>query len=117
MNEEQLIKQRAYRHKNRDKINANRRGQYRNRMRGGRENFPKEEYKAMLKAQGEKCASCGTTNWGYNGPCIDHNHKTGKIRGVLCNGCNSAEGHLNSDPIKARALADYMEKCEAKEVE
>lgn len=39
---------------------------------------------------------------------IDHDHKTGKTRGVLCQGCNLALGHMYDDPIIAAAALNYL---------
>ncbi len=69
-----------------------------------------EAFDTLLRDQGGLCAVCRTSNWGHDGPMVDHDHTSGKVRGILCLGCNSAEGHLKSDPVRARALADYMEK-------
>jgi hypothetical protein len=42
--------------------------------------------------------------------CIDHCHTTGKIRGVLCNPCNTALGFAKESPHRLRSLADYIEQ-------
>lgn len=41
---------------------------------------------------------------------IDHSHKTGKFRGLLCNSCNMAIGMLNDDPEILERLAKYLRK-------
>jgi hypothetical protein len=41
---------------------------------------------------------------------IDHDHASGKIRGILCNWCNLVIGHAFDSPITLRALADYLER-------
>lgn len=51
--------------------------------------MPTEQYEAMLAAQGGGCAICGA------GPKtrrlhIDHDHMSGKVRGLLCHRCNRA---------------------------
>lgn len=68
-----------------------------------------EAFDSMLAGQGGKCASCGTTDWGHEGPCVDHNHIFGVVRGILCHDCNMSEGLLKT-PARAQALADYMKK-------
>ena len=44
------------------------------------------EYDKLLIKQDRKCAICGIV---MNKPCVDHNHSTGKIRGLLCVWCNT----------------------------
>jgi Recombination endonuclease VII. len=41
---------------------------------------------------------------------IDHNHETGKFRGLLCKRCNTAVGQIKDDPLVARSMADYLER-------
>lgn len=41
---------------------------------------------------------------------VDHCHKTGKVRAVLCGGCNVALGGFRDDPSVLRKAADYLEK-------
>lgn len=40
---------------------------------------------------------------------IDHCHESDRVRGVLCNGCNTAIGLTREDPAVLRKLADYVE--------
>lgn len=40
----------------------------------------------------------------------DHDHKTGKPRGILCRNCNMALGYMCDDPSRLRLAADYLEK-------
>ena len=69
-----------------------------------------ETFKTMLTGQGGVCAICGAPDWGRNGPIVDHNHRTNKIRGILCNGCNSVLGHSKEDPRRLRAAIKYLEE-------
>ena len=46
--------------------------------------------------QGNKCAICGHPFSVRDGPALDHDHKTGVIRGVLHLSCNQAEGRIKS---------------------
>jgi hypothetical protein len=41
--------------------------------------------------------------------CVDHDHKTGAIRGLLCNNCNASLGYLHDDPVQVRAALTYLE--------
>lgn len=40
---------------------------------------------------------------------VDHCHKTGRVRGVLCFNCNSAIGKLGDDPDVVRRAVAYLE--------
>jgi hypothetical protein len=70
-----------------------------------------ESFYAIKRAQDFRCAICGRNlpppgeQWGKNDEHIDHDHKTGRVRGVLCGGCNTALGKLgdNADGL-GRAL-------------
>jgi hypothetical protein len=68
---------------------------------------------AVLLAQHERCAICGTDDWGRKGPQVDHCHKTGRVRGVLCGNCNPGLGRFRDDPALLRAAADYLERTTA----
>jgi hypothetical protein len=53
-----------------------------------------EEYNNMLESQDYICAICGTDKPGGMGRFhVDHNHITGKVRGLLCNNCNMLLGY------------------------
>ncbi len=52
-----------------------------------------KDYEALLQKQLSKCGICGSKDpknkrSRYNIFCVDHNHKTGKVRGLLCQPCN-----------------------------
>ena len=76
-----------------------------------------EEVEAKLKQQGGCCAICGTDDpkSGNRGAAenawhIDHDHETGKVRGLLCSNCNRGLGQFKDDPVRLRAAADYLEE-------
>lgn len=52
------------------------------------------------------CEVCET----FEKLCVDHDHYTNKVRGVLCNNCNTAEGFLNGDVERTNKLMQYMLK-------
>ena len=56
----------------------------------------------ILKQQDYKCAVCGVSLKGKlrGGPCQDHDHETGILRGVLCRVCNQGEGKLKTIGIR-----------------
>lgn len=67
------------------------------------------EYDEMLRSQNGKCAVCGTDEPGGMGSFhVDHCHKSGKIRKLLCMICNSALGYVNDDPVLLEKLAAYV---------
>ncbi len=41
---------------------------------------------------------------------VDHDHSTGKVRGLLCSKCNTALGLLDEDPTRVISLLKYIEK-------
>ena len=74
-----------------------------------------EIYYAMLVAQAGVCVLCGSPPRGDASGAgsrlhVDHDHETGKVRALLCNGCNRGLGYLNDDPALLRAAADYIEQ-------
>jgi len=71
-----------------------------------------DQYLALLKKQGGGCAICGATEPGRKGDrnfCVDHDHRTGAMRGLLCHCCNQAIGHLKDSPDFCRKAANYLE--------
>lgn len=69
-----------------------------------------EEFNSMLERQEGKCAICGTTDWGKPSPSIDHDHKTGKVRALLCNRCNRVLGLAEDSPELLSMMSDYLKK-------
>lgn len=68
------------------------------------------EYEAMAAAQGGVCAICGKPEQIKRRLSVDHDHRTGAIRALLCSGCNTAIGHFGDDPDTMRRAADYVER-------
>jgi len=59
-----------------------------------------------------KCQLCGleeTSRKTKRKICVDHDHKTGKLRGFLCNNCNLGIGYAKDNPALLRKWADYLE--------
>ena len=67
-----------------------------------------EEYNSILNYQGGVCAGCGEPP---HGRClaVDHDHKTGRIRGLLCWLCNRAIGILRDRALTATRLGAYLD--------
>jgi hypothetical protein len=75
-----------------------------------------EWYEETLEQQGGGCATCGGPPGGSRVFfCVDHNHKTGRVRGLLCKDCNLALGIVEEDPIVLELLAQYIRDHETKE--
>lgn len=62
-----------------------------------------EQYQELYKVQNGQCALCDLSLDKVT-PNIDHDHKTGHVRGVLCRGCNISLGSIekNSDSIESQ---------------
>lgn len=71
-----------------------------------------KEYDEMLAAQDGVCACCRTSDpgGGRSNFCVDHCHETGRIRGVLCNTCNTAIGMLGDTVESIDRVAAYMHR-------
>lgn len=75
-----------------------------------------EEYDRLFVEQGGLCAVCRQPETARDRLgrvrarlSVDHNHKTGAVRGLLCHHCNAALGHVNDDIELLRALMAYLE--------
>lgn len=67
-----------------------------------------EDFENMLKIQNNRCAICGSEDWGKVSPSIDHDHKTGIVRALLCNRCNRTLGFLEDSPSLAMKMYKYL---------
>lgn len=69
-----------------------------------------EQYYQMLEEQGGVCAICKQPPSGrFKKLAVDHCHKTGKVRGLLHSGCNTALGRFGDDPEVLRNAVAYLE--------
>lgn len=69
------------------------------------------DYEKLLEEQGGVCAICGSTESKVNTRLhVDHDHSSGKIRGILCQPCNVTLGKMQERPDLLRKAADYLEK-------
>lgn len=71
-----------------------------------------EDYSLLLASQGGKCKICGSEKpkgrWAQFH--VDHCHKDGHVRGILCNRCNTMLGMVDDDPAALRAALKYLEE-------
>lgn len=70
-----------------------------------------ENYNKMLKDQDNKCFICGYEFGQVKGDTyVDHCHSTKKVRGLLCQGCNSGLGHFKDDTQRLAQAIKYLTK-------
>lgn len=65
------------------------------------------DFDAMREAQGGLCSIC-QGDPGPKGLYVDHDHKSGAVRGLLCHHCNAGLGHYGDDPDRLMAAAAYL---------
>ena len=70
-----------------------------------------EKYREMERDQGYVCAIC---NRRPETLFVDHCHKTDKVRGLLCPGCNWGLGHFGDSRARLAAAQIYLREAEAK---
>ncbi|MGV8972244.1 MAG: endonuclease VII domain-containing protein [Rhodoglobus sp.] len=68
------------------------------------------EYNERLAAQDGQCAICGERCSSGRRLAVDHCHKTGAVRGLLCIRCNNGIGNFMDDPQRLLAAVAYLRK-------
>lgn len=91
-----------YYNKNRDEISKKASIKHRMNTYG----ITEEQYNDILLSQNSLCAICKKPN--DKTLHVDHNHKTGKIRGLLCSGCNTGIGFFNEDIDSLTNAVKYL---------
>lgn len=85
----------------------------RNRLRASRRNAGVDPLaaEALLAKHDGRCDCCGVTapggRWGWN---VDHDHATGRLRGILCHNCNTAIGKLGDTLEGVLKAVRYLER-------
>ena len=120
---EVLTKQKEYRYNHKKEISFRKKEYYNHHKE--EISSQKKEYHLMIKyglsmsdfnnlllAQNNRCAICNepldlTNSYRIH---IDHNHLTGKVRGILCNKCNLAIGLLRDNPEYTKRATEYLER-------
>ena len=78
-----------------------------------------EEYNALLEKQNNRCAICESTDpkgrksgrgGGVDVFYVDHDHKTGNVRGLLCNICNRTMGYIGENSGVLEEMIKYLKK-------
>lgn len=77
---------------------------HRNTQLKKRYNITIEEYDQIFQKQNGVCAICRKeevieNQYGIKRLCVDHSHKTGKVRGLLCHNCNAMLGHAKDNYV------------------
>lgn len=76
-----------------------------------RKGLQRADYDRVIAAQGKTCGICGGPPDGrwrrYN---IDHCHKTGRLRGLLCTNCNRGLGHFKDSPRLLELAIKYLRR-------
>ena len=70
-----------------------------------------QQVEEMKTRQNNLCAICHKPGSDYKyGLHIDHNHTTGKVREMLCSGCNTFVGRIEGNPERLQQVLNYLEK-------
>ncbi len=114
-----LAENRVWRAEHREELNAQwyekwsrdaefrelRRARYRKKKYG----LGGEDYQRMLAQQNGVCAVCKQK--AQRRLCVDHCHATQKVRGLLCDKCNTALGLLDDDSNRMREAGTYVDRA------
>jgi hypothetical protein len=102
---------------NREKIRERKKKAYKKWRNGGGfrrllYGVSQSEYEKRLEEQNYSCAICGKRQSELKQSLgVDHNHQTGKVRGLLCAGCNIRLGHVENIKFLYKA-EEYLNKYE-----
>lgn len=69
-----------------------------------------EEYEHRVARQHGRCAICGLSN-GSKRLVVDHDHRTGAVRGLLCTACNLGVGNLKDSKELLASAITYLERA------
>jgi len=83
---------------------------YRHRTLRSRYGIGHDDYLKMLEDQDGGCVICfaQSDTQKHGVLCVDHNHETGEVRGLLCNSCNTSLGRMGDDPQRLLRAAQYL---------
>jgi len=106
-----LKKDRAYCQKNREKINVRMRNWRMKKMYG----ITIEQFESLLAKQENKCAICGVLRSNNRRFSVDHDHKMGYVRGILCHLCNCMIGMSRDNVVILESGIQYLNDSMRKE--
>lgn len=69
-------------------------------------NLTEEQFSQMIENQSNRCLICAKET----SLVVDHNHKNGEVRGLLCKHCNTGLGMFKDNPLFLRQAIDYLLK-------
>lgn len=98
--------EKKYRESNPEKVKLKMRKQALKRKYG----MTMEDYEQMLKSQNGKCSICNEEK--QETLCVDHDHNTGKVRGLLCRHCNHVVGFAKDNIDILNNVINYLRKGE-----
>ncbi|ABQ12475.1 endonuclease VII [Phormidium phage Pf-WMP3] len=86
--------------------NESRKRQYHYKSRYG---LSLSDYNKLFQLQNGCCAVCRNPQAEGKTLVVDHNHDTGKVRGLLCSKCNTGLGQFNDNPDLLKEAVNYLE--------
>lgn len=84
-----------------------------NRQKNKAYGISSQEFEQMILAQNNLCLICEEEF--KNTPHLDHNHNTGKIRGILCHNCNTGLGLFKDSQVKLQKAIEYLRNTDGME--
>lgn len=79
---------------------------------GKRYGVSAEQHTEMVRRAKGRCSICNEPPT-KQGLCVDHDHTTGAVRGLLCAKCNAALGQFNDDPARLASAIVYLAQHQA----
>lgn len=67
------------------------------------------QYDRLYEAQGGRCYICQRATGKTRRLSVDHDHKSGYVRGLLCRPCNSMLGHIRDDTLVSKRITYYLQ--------
>lgn len=74
-----------------------------------------DQYYDMFEAQQGRCKICWHPETRHPNLCVDHDHQTGAVRGLLCHACNRVLGSIKEDTEILHEMIRYLEKAKSNE--
>lgn len=71
-------------------------------------NMTIEQWEDIFESQGRRCFICRNNVTNKVGWVVDHDHKTGKNRAILCDSCNKMLGHAKENPETLLSASNYL---------